>query len=477
MGVSLIAILLVISTSRGSNLVFHYPQEPKRRDELERIARKSSSKFQLSIDDLTFVGQPVFMNREEPSFEDVTTQTPFSVTSGNNDVSSTSTKQQHSTFFHLVFVLDPPELELCKQVDSIYKYVITRLTAALQYEQQRCGYVRKESELIMSLRDNTDIASMDKLMEITLEKSSLARTIRQVYESISTDSIAHILVNDYIDLSLQLPPLAPTTLFAPDNDMEGNEYTHYPVIAPYHALLLLEDPEEILRSMPLDSNPTLVQLVQILTPTQRLADLCTVVDCSLAQIFRIAAHLIYWRKAKIIDVISVRNIYVVSPTADMNSLPAYIEYFKQHFPPDFDLVKILASLSTPKPYFKNPLVSRELRTLYLEAITYLLKNDLVEFEEKLRNGDYEGNGVSLNAMDETAPISPYDKASDSERVWLNKFVVNQPRETVTMFERLTKYFNGKHHVEEILFRETIKPRDLGKILSLFNREELIIVWC
>ena len=51
----------------------------------------------------------------------------------------------------------------------------------------------------------------------------------------------------------------------------------------------------------------------------RLADLCTVVDCSLAQIFRIAAHLIYWRKAKIIDVISVRNIYVVSPTADMNS--------------------------------------------------------------------------------------------------------------------------------------------------------------
>ncbi|CAG8593327.1 4784_t:CDS:2 [Scutellospora calospora] len=110
-----------------------------------------------------------------------------------------------------------------------------------------------------------------------------------------------------------------------------------------------------------------------------------------------------------------------------------------------------------------------------------------EYEEKLRNtnenGYYyntsigESNGVSSNAMDETALISPFDKASDSEREWLNKFVVNQPRETVTMFERLTKYFNGKHHVEEILFRETIKPRDLGKILSLFNREELIIVWC
>ncbi|CAG8687771.1 3392_t:CDS:2, partial [Scutellospora calospora] len=93
---------------------------------------KGSPKFQLSIDDLTFVGQPVFMNRADE----------------NKQI-------EHSTFFHLVFVLDPPELELCKQVDSIYKHVITKLTAALQYEQQRCGYVRAESELIMSLRDNT----------------------------------------------------------------------------------------------------------------------------------------------------------------------------------------------------------------------------------------------------------------------------------------------------------------------------------
>jgi hypothetical protein len=51
----------------------------------------------------------------------------------------------------------------------------------------------------------------------------------------------------------------------------------------------------------------------------RLSDLCSVLDCSMAQIFRFAAHLIYWRKAKIIDVINNQNIYVVSPAADMNS--------------------------------------------------------------------------------------------------------------------------------------------------------------
>jgi hypothetical protein len=111
-------------------------------------------------------------------------------------------------------------------------------------------------------------STLDELMEITLEKSSLARTIRKVYDAISSDCVAHILINDYIDLSLQIPPLVPT-INTHDNDMNGHEYAHYPVIAPYHTLLLLEDPEEILKNMPLDANPTLVQLVQILTPTQR----------------------------------------------------------------------------------------------------------------------------------------------------------------------------------------------------------------
>ena len=105
-------------------------------------------------------------------------------------------------------------------------------------------------------------------MDLTLKKSSLAQTIRKVFDAISTDNIAHILVNHYIDLSLQIPPLVPN-INPPNSDIAGHEYAHYPVIAPYHTLLLLEDPEEILKNMPLDANPTLVQLVQILTPTQR----------------------------------------------------------------------------------------------------------------------------------------------------------------------------------------------------------------
>lgn len=38
----------------------------------------------------------------------------------------------------------------------------------------------------------------------------------------------------------------------------------------------------------------------------------------MAQIYRLASHLIYWRKAKLIDQIRVSNVYVVAPQAAVN---------------------------------------------------------------------------------------------------------------------------------------------------------------
>ncbi|CAG8477191.1 12354_t:CDS:10 [Ambispora leptoticha] len=477
---------------------------------------KSLKKFQLTIDNLTFVGQPVFWPRDiqenncdnvpklgdninSPTLNDnekiqrqfsqnIDSESSDNHGHNNHDITSddsndffSQTQQQHRHFttFHLIFVLEPPELELNRQVDNIYKHVITKLTAALRYEQKRCDYVRLEAEKIIAIRDEGIIKKMsfNEITDSIIKQSSLAKAIAQVYHDISNDSIAHVIINDYIDLSLQIPPLAPSMFFSPlDNARDGYEYAHFPVIAPYHTLLLLEDPEEILKSMPLDSNPTLVQLVQILTPTQRLAELCTVLDCSLAQIYRIAAHLIYWRKAKLIDVISVRNVYVVSPTADLNSLSAINADFSHII--ERDIFGFLASLSTPKPY-ASIIPSKDLRTMYLEAITYLLRKDLViqlhayflvmipqhikmgltleQYQEKMRN-----------ATDNNAIISPPGQATEMEREWLKKKTVNQQKENVALFERLIKYFNGKYHIEEILFRENISRRDLKMVLGLFD---------
>lgn len=144
----------------------------------------------------------------------------------------------------------------------------------------------------------------DQVMREILRESSLARDIKQIYTAISANTAAHVIINDFIDLSLQIPVIGMTngcdsssnsdreSLLSPtqgkkDNyngsslmdiySVAGYEYDSYPVLCPYHTLLLLEDPEEVLKNMPLDASPTLVQLVQILTPTQRYNSLNTII--------------------------------------------------------------------------------------------------------------------------------------------------------------------------------------------------------
>jgi len=181
--------------------------------------------------------------------------------------------------------------------------------------------------------------TLEKFHEQVLASSSLARAVRSIYDSISADKVCHVVLNDSIDISLQIPHLAPqpransyvtrqiqSSLNEDSRTTNGNntgvttspaiagantitngnsnnisasqqalmtplvsqyggigglgymmddfevgiayEYENFPVLFPYHTLLLLEDPEEILKDIPLDASPTLVKLVQILVPYQ-----------------------------------------------------------------------------------------------------------------------------------------------------------------------------------------------------------------
>lgn len=137
-------------------------------------------KFQLSMDDLTFVGHPVSLStlqhQEQPQDDSLDTpKSPIappsspssctppptvlhksdSTTDDNESVSDTSpgSTSIHMTLFHVVFVMTPPDLELNAQVETIYKNVILRYSSALRYEQLRCGYVQDEIEKVLGLKE------------------------------------------------------------------------------------------------------------------------------------------------------------------------------------------------------------------------------------------------------------------------------------------------------------------------------------
>ncbi|KAG1142690.1 hypothetical protein G6F37_007486 [Rhizopus arrhizus] len=613
---SLLAIFLVVNSTRGHHYLFSYPPNPKRPSSSQRGGSSGAEevfygssmtsrlnandqrstqmnnnskdafagrdtifnidvsfladamapklplcdrKFQLCIDDLTFVGHPVSLSslqtessckEQDEGVQDLSntssqsTSTPnsspstninnheqnddqsVSSSSSNNNnhnnnessamnsisdnnesdrdssddatdnhdgdsVSDTSPGSIHMTLFHVVFVMSPPDLELNSQVETLYRHVILKYSSALRYEQLRCGYVQEEIEKVLILKEeayNKGTPYYQVMREI-LQESSLARDIRQIYTAVSSNTAAHVIINDFIDLSLQIPVLgtnkineknspednfkSPTTSSLMDiYAVAGYEYDNYPILCPYHTLLLLEDPEEVLKNMPLDASPTLVQLVQILTPTQSLQELHLLLDCSLAQIYRLAAHLIYWRKAKLINTISTRNIYVVSPTAKLEDMASLEADFKQHIP-NLSLPILLSKLQHTQQYHQVYRI-KELKNQYLEAITWLIRKDLV----------VQVHMYLILIQDNTSHQQPlsYDNAEDVMTSSSNsgdklKRTSHEraPKEVGDLFERLKPYMKGHNHIDEIIYREGISRRQLGLVLKYY-RDKILIVY-
>lgn len=264
---SLLAILLVVNSTRGHHYLFSYPPDPKRSSLYKRNTKNGKDftvgstrmlqtedrvdeneaeendekqdifagrdtifnidvtfladtlapklplcdrKFQLSMDDLTFVGHPVSLSSPqqqtdipmEDNTEHITSPlSPLSPqnihlspsspqsqpspsifhtnehhdTANSDQLSESSNDEKsdqeenadnesnsnrspgstsiHMTLFHVVYVMSPPDLELNAQVETLYKNVILRYSSALRYEQLRCGYVQEEIEKVLGLKE------------------------------------------------------------------------------------------------------------------------------------------------------------------------------------------------------------------------------------------------------------------------------------------------------------------------------------
>ncbi|KAI8378444.1 nitrogen permease regulator of amino acid transport activity 3-domain-containing protein [Blakeslea trispora] len=316
-----------------------------------------------------------------------------------------------------------------------------------------------------------------------LRESSLARDIKQIYTAISSNTAAHVIVNDFIDLSLQIPTIGnafEASSFDRDNmalsyyshqaggsslmdiySVAGYEYDNYPVLCPYHTLLLLEDPEEVLKNMPLDASPTLVQLIQILTPTQSLQELHLLLD------------------SKLIHTISTRNIYVVSPHAKLDDMASLEADFKLHIP-NLSLPVLLSKLQHAQQYHLVYHV-KELKNQYLEAITYLIRKDLVvqlHMYLVLLQGDSVNPSSSPSNNNNHTSSNTNTTASAIDPEWnrIKRATYERaPKEVAELFERLRPYMNGQHHIEEVIYREGVSRRQLGLVLKYY-RDKIVTVY-
>lgn len=167
--------------------------------------------------------------------------------------------------------------------------------------------------------------------------------------------------------------------------------------------------------------------------------------------------------------------------------------FKMHIP-NLSLPVLLSKLAQAQQYHLVYRV-KELKNQYLEAITYLIRKDLVVQlhmylvllvppEKKAGNetpqSQYDGGSQisDNNTQDVNMASSPTNINTSIDPEWnrlKRQTYERAPKEVADLFERLKSYMNGQHHIEEIIYREGCSRRQLGLVLKYY-RDKIVTVY-
>lgn len=232
---------------------------------------------------------------------------------------------------------------------------------------------------------------MAPLYHELLKGSSLAKAIANVYCSISTCRIARVNLTPALSLSLQIPVATSTSVLpslishqlpglwlttATSIPIEDDAHVSNAQLASHFTLLLLSDLRSILAEIQSTDSPLaepLARYIQVSKPTKSFLQISQSSGIALSDIQFLASHLIYWRRARAIPPLHKRDIYIMSPNADMDKLASATSSFAKLYPTLPSLPKILSLLSsTPRPY-STLIPSKDHKEAYMDILAWLFR--------------------------------------------------------------------------------------------------------
>jgi len=312
------------------------------------------SKFELKVNDIRFVGHPVSL---EPAKDE--------------DGHWTS----NITMFQIVFAL---KAVAKYSVVQSYHELSQRIGLAIRHEEKRVGYLSKQTKYLISAMDeviNLPEDQQDHPFSLSMERSSLAKDIRTIYNSLCFTGEVRLYLNKWIEISFCLPQKVyklsqPNSFVEPETIFECLEE-----LRPYHTLLFLVDRNDLLDSLSTDASPALRRLVRQSSPLKSFRTLSVDTDLSLMQVFQLTGHLLYWGKAIAIYPVCESNVYVLADTLP-NSIPSLLQQkFSECFHGD-SLLEHLATFSLPSFAQVPPPLSLH-QTKMTEIITWMLRHGLI----------------------------------------------------------------------------------------------------
>lgn len=524
-----VSIILVTAGSRGQNLLFRYPfsapyhterrekETPKNRFALAKAEENTDTrnfsgikdghlvgfsdstlanilsplpdacgtKFELKVDEVLFVGHPKLAYKKQDQ------ELKRNESSSRKDVVMMK-------LFNVVFVL---QATVEPSVVDCYHDLSKRIAIALKHEEIRCGYLSSERETMLSIQD--EIAAMpedcaESPFQNMPARSKLARDLKDVFESLRITGSVRLKINGWVNVSFCLPHKVHnlnmgTILIKPEAI-----HSALAAIRPYHTLLFLVDEAYLLASLPGDCSPAVTRLVRMASPLKSFQTLSQDTDIPLSQVFAIAAHLVYWGMATIVYSLCMSNVYVVAPNSSVSVLSPLVEEFTSRFP-KMSLHNVLSEFSLPAPLSEhnNPLGLPQHQTEKVQMVVWMLQRRLLiqlhtyVFLVPSLQSDEKSEGRSVRLMfresyPNNLPVHAAEQLDSSEdqidpeleedlkgltqvekRSVLQVPAASNP-EDLKLFTKLTPYFRGNHHLEEVMYYENLRRPQLLTLLDKFR---------
>ncbi|GAA5900236.1 Npr3p [Sporobolomyces salmoneus] len=320
--------------------------------------------------------------------------------------------------FNFVCVIDtPPDSHLSSHLEGYYKDVIVPVTANIKAVEKKDIWLGKEVAKLRRAREAAIEKEMahDEFLDTLPARSPLAAAISQLYLTLKRNELAEVNLGGLpvqVLLRGELPIEDEGDLDERDRDdylLHGADGHHsrsrspspggdtgYAVgkqmaaplfsrmrkrprakFYPWQSLLLLEDAKHLQKD--LLEGSVLERFLDICRPTLSFAEYGHLLDIDADDglLEDLVDHLVHWRKAKVIDLVSVRGSYALNPEFERPLIGKLSIAFASTFPALPPLPALLSQLSLGEP-FSNIIPSISQRSTYIRALIWLLRHSVIE---------------------------------------------------------------------------------------------------
>lgn len=466
----------------------------------------SNKKIELKVNDVRFVSHPTLLQLR------------------------TRQSERDDSGIMLINVVFALSAMASHSVVGCYNDLSQRIGVILKHEEKRCGFVSEQTQMMMTAHDECT-TNNGSAFNVILEKSTLAQNIKKLYEDLCTTGLVNVTFNRWMTLSFCLPQKAHQWHLRGQIVQPEDIDRCLQALRPYHSLLLLysiEQLEHLINFTCLDSSPSLVKMLKQYSPMKNLQTLASDSDLTLSHVFELTAHLIYWAKATVIFPVCATNRYVISPNAPVDHDSSLIEKFSKAFP-GMQLIPSIHEFSEPTSLLSklDPLSKPTLQSSLVKTIIWMLQQHLLiqlhtyiqympteggvvgrtgkkygkspsprtssvlstSFPEPSRTESESGASTVSEALDfikqlnlENVSFASTDDDKqdyqeellldfpDEERSQIFKISAANTPEDLRLFARLCRkgYFEGNHHIEEIMYLENLRRSQLTQLLDKFR---------